>query len=97
MTKARPLTLADLPLFASDEQIGEAVLGRERRCEFRGFATLCERQGMPKVNEFWGGRYVPAVKAFLDADNGLRDHAPTAPNGMEGTWPTTKAERKARA
>ena len=80
------LTLADLPLFASDEDLGEAVLGFDRRGEFAGFATLCERDGMPKISPFWGGRYVPAVKAYLDNEHGLRESAPMAPNGVEGQW-----------
>jgi hypothetical protein len=89
-------TLNDLPLFATDDELGEAVLGFERRNEFGKFAALCERDGMPRVSPFWGGRYVPAVKAFLDSEQGLAAAAPLAPQGREGTWPIQSA-RKLRA
>ena len=90
-------TIDDLPLFSDDESIGEAVLGRERAGEFAGFATLLEHQGMPKVNPFWGGRYVPAVKAFLDMDNGLSTLTPTKSDGMEGAWTKGRTARKVPA
>lgn len=67
MTRRDPLTWDRLPLYAGDEDIGEAVLGWDRKTEFRGLAQLHERQGMPKMSPVWGGRYVPAVKAFFDA------------------------------
>lgn len=84
----RRRALNDLPLYASDEDIGEAVLGFTRRKEFRGLATLLEPSGMPKISPLWGGRYVPAVKAFLDHSNGLGDGKPLAlaPDGVEGKW-----------
>src|SRR5215470_16090752 len=85
-----PFTLDKLPLFASDEAIGEAVLGRERRGEFHGLATLHERDGMPKISAVWGGRYVPAVRAFLDAQYGLAAAVPLAPNGVEGKFHGSK-------
>jgi hypothetical protein len=80
------ITWDRLPLFASDEAIGEAVLGRDRKCEFHGLATLHERDGMPKISPVWGGRYVPAVKSFLDAQFGLSAAVPLAPNGVEGNF-----------
>jgi hypothetical protein len=87
MTKRPLLTWDRLPLYATDEQIGEAVLGWERRWEFAPMAQLHEREGMPKISPAWGGRYVPAVKAFLDTQNGLSSIAvPLAPNGVEGSF-----------
>jgi hypothetical protein len=81
-----PITLDKLNLFDTDERIGEAVLGWERRDEFHGLATLHERDGMPKISDVWGGRYVPAVKAFLDSQYGLTPAVPLAPNGVEGSF-----------
>lgn len=75
VSQRKNLTLTDLPLFATDEQLGEAILGYARRKEFRALATLRERDGMPKIDPVWGGRYVPAVKAYFDADYGLSDRA----------------------
>jgi hypothetical protein len=86
MKAKNPLTWDKLHLFACDEDIGEAVLGYERRKEFAGLAALHERDGMPKISPVWGGRYVPAVKAFLDAQYGLSTAVPLAPNGVEGTF-----------
>jgi hypothetical protein len=86
MTRSMPVTWDTLPLFASDEAIGEAVLGRDRRGEFHGLATLHERDGMPKISPVWGGRYVPAVKSFLDAQFSLSAAVPLVPNGVEGSF-----------
>ena len=86
MTRGSPITLADLPLFASDEQLGEAVLGFERRHQFRALAEVHELSGVPKVHPAWGGRYVPAVKQYLDSLHGLAPAVPLAPNGREGTF-----------
>jgi hypothetical protein len=86
MSKAQQLTWDRLPLFANDDEIGEAMLGWDRRREFHGLATLHERNGMPKISAVWGGRYVPAVKAFLDSQYGLSAAAPVAPDGMEGKY-----------
>jgi len=86
MSRRLPITWDQLPLFATDEEIGEAVLGRERRGEFHGLATLHERDGMPKISPVWGGRFVPAVKAFLDGQYGLSTAVPLAPNGVEGDF-----------
>jgi hypothetical protein len=47
------------------------VLGWDRRREFTGLAQLHERDGLPKITLVWGGRYVPAVKAFFDSEYGL--------------------------
>ena len=81
-----PLTWDKLSLFAPDEQIGEALLGRDRRHEFAGMAKLQERYGMPKICTMHGGRYVPGVKAFYDAQNGLSASVQPAPNGVEGNF-----------
>lgn len=94
MTRA-VLTIDRLPLFADDEQIGEALFGKERAKEFSALASARERDGMPPVSNYWGGRYVPAVKAFLDVDQGLAGAKPQKPNGVEGTW--SNSARKARA
>ena len=80
------LTWDTLPAFATDEELGEVVLGRDRKREFRGLAELHEPAGMPKIDPAWGGRYTPAVKAFLDSRHGLALAAPPAPKGKEGIF-----------
>jgi hypothetical protein len=79
----KPVRLDDLPLFADDKSLGAAVLGPERAGEFHAFATLLERNGFPKIDLRWGGRYVPAVKAWFDHDYGLIPNKPQASNGIE--------------
>lgn len=70
-------TLDELPLFASEEQIATAVLGPGRTVDWRGIAPLLERRGLPGIDGLHGGRYVPAVRAFYDAQYRVRsDGAP---------------------
>lgn len=77
-----------LPLFADDTALGEALLGHRRGREWRQIAALLEGRGLPKIDHLMGGRYVPAVKAFFDAEAKLGPRAPTAPDGIEdlGKW-----------
>ena len=81
-----PLTWDRLSLFATDEELGEAVLGRDRRREFAALAQVHEHTGLPKICPLMGGRYVPGVKAYFDAQYGLPAAVPFAPNGVEGSF-----------
>jgi hypothetical protein len=79
-----------LPLFASDQEIGEAVLGPGKAKEFIAAIPLWERRGFPGVDALAGGlRYVPAIKAFFDQEYKLQDgnvaSAPHAPAEL-GAW-----------
>lgn len=96
MTKRDPVTWDRLPLYATDDEIGEAVLGWARKGEFKGLAVLHERQGMPRMSPVWGGRYVPAVKAFFDAQNGVNkaNTVPLAPQGIRGNFHEPKRQAK---
>jgi hypothetical protein len=70
----------DLPLFASDREIGLALLGPEKAGEWPGQAGLLEPLGLPKIDARFGGRYTPAVKAFFDFEYKLATTAvPTTP------------------
>jgi hypothetical protein len=71
MARRKHRTINDLPLFADDEDLGEAVLGFERRREFSGLAKLLEKHGFPPISPLWKGRYVPAVKHYFDIEYGL--------------------------
>jgi hypothetical protein len=99
MTRRAQITFDSLPMFADDEKIGEAVLGYDNRRKFHAFAELLESEGMPTVDKFWGGRCVPAVRAFLLAEYGLAAETPLAPNGTEGKWDNQpkQAGRRVRA
>lgn len=72
---ARPArtSATDLPLYPDEDQIARAVLGPDRARDWCGLAQLLERHGFPRVDPQFGGRYWPAVRAYLDRRHGLRD------------------------
>jgi hypothetical protein len=85
-----PLTLAQLPLFASDEEIAVAIVGRSRAAKWakERLPTLASKPGFPPIDPFHGGRPVALVWLFyanylnLPADGrGLPDG-----KGQEGEW-----------
>lgn len=53
------------PLYPSEQQIARLVLG-ERSKSWTGLSAVLEKQGLPPIDPLFGGRYWPAVKAFLD-------------------------------
>jgi hypothetical protein len=71
MPKRRYRNLDDLPLFADDEMLGEAILGVDRRREFIALAKSLEPVGLPRFNPLYKGRYVPAVRAFFETEYGV--------------------------
>lgn len=84
----RPSPLDDLPAFASDRELGRALMG-SRAVDWPQIATLLEGRGLPTIDALMGGRYVPAVKAFFDRQHGLAGAiAPHKPDGVEdlGSW-----------
>jgi hypothetical protein len=91
----RPISLADLPLYASDDELGAAILGRARAREWPGLAAALERKGLPPVDALHKGRYVPAVKRWYDLRNGLGGIAGLEPiDGKEGPWESSKPTRR---
>jgi hypothetical protein len=64
---ARLITWDDLPEYPTDDEIGEVVLGFDRR-KFHDLATLREREGMPRIDPFWGGRPKLLVRKFIESD-----------------------------
>jgi hypothetical protein len=100
MSRTLAIALDALPLYASDEQIGAAVLGRSRAREFCDLVTALEREpGFPRIDLLMGGRYVPAVRRFLDMRHGVIVAAAAAvPDGREGdgsSWNTRAKKRRA--
>jgi len=82
---AKATSVELLPLFATDDVIGAALLGPGRVQEWQQIAPLLEQRGLPKVDHLMGGRYVPAVVAFFDHLYGLDrgGDVPFAPDGRE--------------
>lgn len=89
MTRAAPVTIDGLPLFASEEALAAAFIGPGKTAEWKQIAALLEGRGLPKIDALMGGRYAPAVRAFFDKEYGLIEKAPRlAPSGVEnlGAW-----------
>lgn len=82
-TRARPIRLDDLALYATDDEIAVAVCGKNAD-QWPSIVPVLERQGLPKIDPLIGGRYVPAVKAWFDAQNGLGDRP--GPADGEEEW-----------
>jgi hypothetical protein len=70
-------------LYPSEDEIARCVLGRNAR-EWATLASLWEREGLPRIDALAAGRYWPAVRAWLDRRNGLRqDQVPASADGEE--------------
>ena len=73
----------NMPLYPSETQIARAVLGPERSRTWDGLATVLERHGFPRIDPQFGGRYWPAVKAYLDRRHGLNETVAIPPTDAE--------------
>jgi len=58
-------------LYPNEAEIARLVLGSKRAKSWDGIAAVLERRGFPQVDPLFGGRYWPAVKAFLDRRHGV--------------------------
>lgn len=72
MPKVARLTFDDLPLFAPDRDIAEAVVGPDEADKRAWCASIeaLEKCGFPKTTQLYGKRYTPAVRAFYDRQYG---------------------------
>lgn len=78
--------LDQLPLFATDLEIAQAIVGKTAAAKWvkERLPTLATLPGFPKVDEFHGGRPVPLVRLFYEEYLGLpRDGAGGLPQGKE--------------
>jgi hypothetical protein len=98
MGKVTRITWDDLPLFASDQELGAAVVGPERADHWaRVTVKNLERQsGFPKFDEAHGGRYTPAVRRFYEVMHDGRGNSVQVP-GMPraGQWADRRVKRTA--
>jgi hypothetical protein len=80
-----PLKLDDLPVFATDQQIAEAIVGKDKaeRWMKERLPTLANKPGFPPIDPFHGGRPVKLVARFYDEYLGTGSGKPSAPRGVE--------------
>jgi hypothetical protein len=92
------ITIEQLPLFADEKSLSDAVLGRGKYSHWRAVVPLLERRGFPTIDGLMGGRYWPAVKAFFDREYKIdAAYHVSAPDGPEdlGGMERIRADRKA--
>jgi hypothetical protein len=90
-----PIKLDDLPMFASDQQIAEAIVGKTSAEKWlrERLPTLASKPGFPPIDAFHGGRPVKLVARFYDEYLGTAERGSTpAPRGREdvGAWKPSK-------
>lgn len=93
--RARHVTLDNLPMFATDQQIAVAIVGKDRASFWlkTGLSAL-ERNGFPLTDPLHHGRPVPLIKKFYDGYLGVNaNYQSTGADGEErlGQW---KSRRK---
>lgn len=90
--------LDDLPLFATDEQLAEAIVGKKAAKDWmqKRLPTLAGKPGFPPIDEFHGGRPVSLVKRFYNNYLGeaSADRA-GRPDGAENESAWTRSKRRA--
>jgi len=59
--------------FVDDRELHRRINPKIGWDRFRATVREAEDRGFPRIRTLWGGRYWPAVKAWLDNDNGVRN------------------------
>lgn len=94
-----PLTFDDLPLFAADRDIAEAVVGPDEDDKRRWCASVAslEACGFPRQTALYGKRYTPAVRAFYDRQYGPAAKAPADSGAHQEAvrWTSPRSRRRA--
>ena len=92
------LTLDDLPLFASDQDLAVAIVGPERAAAFLDALPTLEKRGFPPKSWTFGGRYVPLVRKYFEATvEGVvtvTPHGGVVRDGPEGQWIDRRFKRR---
>jgi hypothetical protein len=90
--------LSQLPLFATDNQLAVAIVGKERASMWvKTVLPQLERKGFPRIDPLHDGRPVPLVRKFYDGYFGIiAGFAATAPDGKENLaiWKSRRRARK---
>jgi hypothetical protein len=72
-------------LYPRETELARIILG-ENAARWPELARVEERAGLPRIDPLYGGRYWPAVKAYLDNRHGLREHPPAATSDGGENW-----------
>ena len=92
-----PVKLDDLPMFATDQQIAEAIVGKDKAEKWmrEKLPALAKMPGFPAIDEFFGGRPVAHVARYFE--NWLGKGSTVAPPGREDRsgWKTDRSKRQA--
>ncbi|MDW9523767.1 hypothetical protein GOA61_09360 [Sinorhizobium meliloti] len=91
--------LSQLPLFATDQQLAVAIVGKDRATMWvKTVIPQLERKGFPRNDPLHDGRPVPLVRKFYEGYFGITaGFAAAAPDGKEnlGMWKSRRRVRKA--
>ncbi|MDX0777379.1 hypothetical protein GOD44_23480 [Sinorhizobium medicae] len=86
--------LSQLPLFATDQQLAVAIVGRDRASMWvKSVIPQLERKGFPRIDPLHDGRSVPLVRRFYDGYFGIMEgFNVAAPDGKEdlSVWKRSK-------
>jgi hypothetical protein len=82
------------PLFVTDDELRNRLCPRIGKRRFRVALRTLELRKFPKLQPAFGGRYWPAVRAWLDAENGIGEN-PSEAGGDDGEehWPNATSKR----
>jgi len=93
----QPLRLDDLPMFATDRQIAEAIVGKDKAEKWmrERLPTLASKPGFPPIDPFHGGRPVKLVARFYDEYLGVGKSGAPGPRGVEDVRAWKPSRRRA--
>jgi hypothetical protein len=70
-------------LYPDEGELAQCILGKKAK-QWSSIVPILEREGLPQIDPLTGGRFWPAVRAFLDRRHGLRkDQVPASADGEE--------------
>jgi hypothetical protein len=92
--------MTERPLFLTDDELADILLGKGGREVWKAVAPLYEREGMPKPEAMMPGpyrRFWPAVEAWFHARYGLGGARHAHPKPLDGKedWSKWQKSRKA--
>ncbi|MDW9467198.1 hypothetical protein GOD64_12910 [Sinorhizobium medicae] len=91
--------LSTLPLFATDQQLAVAIVGKVRASMWvKAVIPQLEKKGFPRIDPLHDGRPVPLVRRFYEGYFGITaGFNAAAPDGKEnlGMWKSRRRVRKA--